>query len=347
MTAITKIELNKLIADLEKNPYNLDLINKIAIGYFENYELKSNKEDFDYFEKAYKLKKTIKSTHNFAWFLYFEWSEIEWRWNEDSAIEKALKIQKESIELYPKSYLPYYQYGYMLLDQKRYYVAIPFLQKANNIKKDKEITHNIGFCYFQIEEYQKAYDFFNIPTKIGDIEDKRLFNLGLTAFKLNKLDQVKSIAEKLLTNIKPNTHKDVSGYKTGLLFYLIGDYQLASTCLFRQGINGINLFEWPYLCYSLYLTDKKIWENNIYQSIDKKTAWIKEIENDHEDWKDYTTKEKQEQLVYLKSEIESRKKILSEGMAKPNINLSETLLAEYCGCLLFDCSTHKNIENDE
>lgn len=347
MTATSDIELKTLLEDLEKDPSNLDLINKIAIGYYENYDQKSDKEDYDYFERAYNLKKTVKSTHNFAWFLYFEWSEIEWRWNEDSAIEKALKIQKESIELNPKSYFPYYQYGYMLLDQKKYQEAIPFLEKVNKIKNQREITHNLGFCHFQLQDYQSAYKLFENSVKTEDLENRSIFNLSLTSFQTDKLEQLESIAKKLFVEIETNVYKTVSGYEIGLLFYLLKDYQLATACLFMQGIDGIDLYEWPELSYSLYLTDKETWQNEITQSIDKRVDWILEIERNNEDWKDYTEEEKSERLIELKNEIELRKEILSRGMNEPKLNLTESLLVEYCGCLLFDCTRHGNQENDK
>jgi len=347
MTATTKIELKKLLADLDKDPTNLELINKVAIGYFENYNLKTDKEDFGYFEKAYQLKKTVKSTHNFAWFLYFEWSEIEWHCNEANAKEKALKVQKECIELQPKSYLPYYQYGYMLLDQKHYHEAIPFLTKANGILNHREITHNLGYCHFKIHDYQKAYEYFQTSTINLDIENRSLFSLSLAAFKIGKFEQVKSIAQKLFDDIENQVHKTISGYEIGLLFYLLEDYQLASTCLIKQGIDGIDLFDWPEFSYSLYLTDKETWENKITQSINEKLDRIKEIEDGHEIQEDFTEEEKREQLVELRSEIELRKNTLSTAMTKPNIDLSESLWVEFPACLLFDCNRHGNRENDE
>ena len=347
MTATTDIELKALIEDLEKDPSNLDLINKVAIGYFENYDQKSDKEDYDFFEKAYELKKTVKTAHNFAWFLYFEWSEIEWRWNESTAINKALKIQNECIELNPKSYYPYYQYGYMLLDQKRYQEAIPFLEKANAIEKHREITHNVGFCYFQLQDYQSAYELFEISTKTKDIENRSLFNLGLAAFQTNRLEQLESIAKKLFAEIETNIHKTVSGYEIGLLFYLLKDYQLATACLLKQGIDGIDLFDWQELSYSLHLTDKETWRNKITQSISERVNWVKEIESGHEDWEDYSEEEKRERLIELKSEIDFRNETLSKRMKEPKLDLTDSLLVEYCGCLLFDCNRHGNQENDE
>jgi len=97
---------------------------------------------------------------------------------------------------------------------------------------------------------------------------------------------------------------------------------------------------------SFYLTDKETWGNNIAQSVDERVDWVKEIESGHEDWGDYTEEEKNERLVELRNEIESRKKTLAEGMIKPSTDLSESLSAEHCGCLLFDCKRHGNKKND-
>ncbi|WP_298147305.1 hypothetical protein [Flavobacterium sp.] len=66
MTANSAREIKELLQKLEKDSNNLDVLNSLAIAYFENYNQKSNKEDFDYFERAYNLKKTVKSTHNFS-----------------------------------------------------------------------------------------------------------------------------------------------------------------------------------------------------------------------------------------------------------------------------------------
>ncbi len=346
MTATTDIELKELLQELEKDPTNLDVINSLAIGYFENYDQKTDKEDFDYFEKAYNLKKTVKSTHNFAWFLYFEWSEIEWRWKQDNAIERAIEIQKECIELNPKSYYPYYQFGYMLLDQKKFKEAIQFFNKAYNIEKHRDIIHNIGYCYFQMDEFQKAKESFSQSTTDLDIENRSLYNLALTEWKLNNTEQVKLIADKLSKHIETNVHETISGYEIGLLYFLLDDFQRASECLIQQGINGIDLIDWTDLSYSLFNTDKKLWTEKINDSIVERKKWFNEIENNHEDWSEYTDEEKKERLNELTAEIKIRQETLINGLSKPIEDVRESVLVEHCGCLLFDCKRHQNRKND-
>ena len=68
MNAISEIELKKLLEEFKKTPENLDLINQIAIGFFENPSMLNDNEDLKYFELAYSTKKTIKSAHNLAWY---------------------------------------------------------------------------------------------------------------------------------------------------------------------------------------------------------------------------------------------------------------------------------------
>jgi tetratricopeptide (TPR) repeat protein len=346
MTATTDIEIKELLQELEKDPTNLDLINSLAIGYFENYNQKTDKEDHDYFEKAYNLKKTVKSTHNFAWFLYFEWSEIEWRWKQDNAIERAIQIQRECIDLNPKSYYPYYQFGYMLLDQRKFEEAIPFLDKAYNIEKRRDIIHNIGYCYFQMEQFQKSKEFFSKSATTLDIENRSLYNLAISEWKLNNTGQVKLIADQLSKNIENNVHETISGYEIGLLYFLLGDLKKASECLVKQGIGGIDLLDWTDLSYSLFMTDNKLWREKINDSIDERKKWCAEILSNHKDWSENSSEEKKERLTELKAEIQVRQEILNNGMTKPIQDLNKSVWVEHCGCLLFDCKRHESKTND-
>jgi len=346
MTESSEIEFNTLIQELEKNPTNLDLINSVAIGYFENYDQKSDKEDFDYFEKAYLLKKTVKSTHNFAWFLYFEWSEIEWRWKQNSAINKAIEIQKECIALNPKTYYPYFQLGYMLVDQKLFKKAIPYLEKASQIENHREITHNLGYCYFQLQQFEKANNLFSTAATELDTENRSLFNLALTEYQCDNIEKVKLIADKLSIEIEINQHSTVSGYEIGQLYFLINDYAKSTECLIKQGIDGIDLIDWDDLSYSLYQTNTTTWKNQISQSINERTEWIEEIKDNHDDWSEYSTEERQERLTELQSEVQIRLNALNNGISKPKQEINKSLLVEYCGCLMFDCKRHGNKAND-
>ena len=336
MTSTTEIELKKLIQDFQKNPKNLDLINQIAIGYLENTSIQTDDQELKYFELAYSIKKTVKSTHNLAWFLYFEHGEEE----------KATEIQNECIQLNPSSFYPYYQYGFFHLEQSKFSEAILFLKKAYQIEKRWDILHNIGYCYFQLKQFQKSKEYFSKCISSFDVENKSLYNLGVNEWNLKNFDQVKIIADKLTEDIEPNAFKSISGYDIGFLYFLIDDLESATKCLIKQGINGVDLIDCKDLSYSLFITDKKLWKRTISESINERKKWCAEIENNHEDWSEYDIDEKKEYLNELKDEIKIRQNTIEKGIIKPLVNPDENVWFEHCGCLLYDCLQHGNSKND-
>lgn len=345
MEEATQIELNRLLQELEKDPTNLDLLNSIAIGYFDNINQKSDKEDFDYFQKAYQLKKTVKSTHNFAWFLYFEWAEIEWRWNQNGAIQQAFEIQKECIQLNPKSFFPYYLLGYMLLDQGKFGEAISYLQQAYKLEKRRDILHNIGCCHFHLQQLQQAKSCFEEAAKVGDTENISLFNLAITAWKLDSKEEAKRVIDQLAEGIQRHAHTLVSGYEIGNLYFLLEDYQKAVASLMAQGITGIAITDWPALSYALYKSNLGLWQEQLTKLIIQDTELIVEIEK--EDACDgFSKEEKKERQLELKDALQKKQNMLEKGMIKPIPTVSNDLVNEFCGCLLFDCPRHGNRKND-
>ncbi len=344
MTRVTETELDELLLKHAENPNDLDIINLLAIGYFQNYKRNSDKDDFDFFEKAYMLKKTVKSTHNFAWFLYFEWSEIQWNWKESGAIEKALKIQKECIDLKPNSYYPYYQYGYMLMNEDNFTEAIKYLSIAKLKTKNRGIEHNLGFCYFRLGQYQLAKKHFSISSKIEDTEQRSLFNLALTEYRLGNLNEFMEIINKL-QNPK-ETDDPLFDYEIGSLLFLINEFEKAAQWTIKKGVNGIDLIDWKDLGYSVYKTNPKLFKREVEKGISKRHNWINEINNNHRDWSEYSNDEKKENIIVLETEIKYRENIENEYQNKPILDVDELLVVEPIYCLLFDCNLHGNLKND-
>lgn len=336
MIAITEIELKKLLEKLKDNPEDLDLINQIAIVFFENPSMMNDNEDLKYFELAYSTRKTIKSAHNLAWYLYFEWGEQN----------RSIEIQKETIKLNPSSFFPYYLLGYMLLEKEHFKEALDFLLIANQKEERQDIIHNLGCCYYHLDKIGQAKDCFKLAANEYDYENRSLYNLALTEFNLGNIEKTKDIAGVLFHSIEPKVHKTISGYEVGLLYFLLEDFAMATQCLVKQGINGIDLIDWKELSYSLFLTDKNKWKNQLIKGNQERLEWISEIKNNHEDWVFESEEEKQERLNELNYEIQERDKLLKTGISKPQINLKERIWMEHCGCMLFDCKQHGNIAND-
>ena len=197
-----------------------------------------------------------------------------------------------------------------------------------------------------MNQFQKSKECFSKSATTLDIEKRSLYNLAITEWKLNNLEQVKFIADKLSKDIETNVHETISGYEIALLYFLLDDLQRASECLMKQGINGIDLLDWTDLSYSLFKTDNKLWNEKINDSIVERKKWFNEIENNHEDWSGYMDEEKKERQTELKAEIKLNQEALNNVMNKPAQDLSISVLVEHCGCLLFDCKRHENRKND-
>ncbi len=337
MKATTEIELKELIDKLKEKPKDLDLINQIAIGYFENPSMLTDNEDLKYFELAYSIKKTIKSSHNLAWYLYFEWSEEN----------RAIEIQKELIEQKPKSFLPYYLLGFMLLEKGDYENALEYLMIANEKSDRRDILHNLGFCYFKLGDLKTSRDYFNCANTELDIEYRSAFNQAVLDFELKDTGSTKEIADRLFANIEQNSISMIGGYEIGFLYFLLGDFDKATESLIKQGINGVDLTDWKELSYSLFVNDNEKWISQHQKMILERKKRIVEINTKPDEWDFDSEQEKNERLKELKNEIKNINELILNGISKPDVDLNENVWIEPCGCLLFDCKRHENQPDDE
>lgn len=337
MTATTEIELRDMIDKLKDTPKNLDLINRIAIGYFENPSMLTENEDLKHFELAYSTKKTIKSSHNLAWYLYFEWGDGN----------RAIEIQKEIIKHKPKSYLPYYLLGFMLLEKADYKNALLNFMIAKKKSDRRDILHNIGFCYFKLEDIKTSRDYFKIANTEFDFEFRSAFNQAVLDFQLQDTESTRKIADSLFQNIEKNSASMIGGYEIGLLYFVTRDYEKATESLIKQGIDGVDLTDWKELSYSLFISDKKRWISQHKKMISERENWIVEINTKPDEWDFDSEQEKNKSLSELKKEIKNINELISKGISKPDVDLSENVWIEPCGCLLFDCKRHKNKPDDE
>jgi tetratricopeptide (TPR) repeat protein len=337
LTATTETKLKELIDKLKENPKNLDLINQIAIGYFENPSMLTDNEDLKHFELAYSTKKTIKSSHNLAWYLYFECGEEN----------RAIEIQKEIIEQKPKSFLPYYLLGFMMLEKEDYKNALEYLLIAKEKSDRRDILHNIGFCYFKLGNLKNSRDYFNNANTESDYEFRSAFNQAVLDFQLNDLESTRKIANRLSQKIKRNSVSMIGGYEIGFLYFLLSDFDKATESLIKQGINGVDLTDWKELSYSLFVSDNKRWISQHKKMISERDNWITKINTEPDEWDFDSEQEKNERLSELQNEIKKINELISKGISKPEYELSENVWIEPCGCLLFDCKRHENQPDDE
>ncbi|MEL7243189.1 MAG: hypothetical protein AAGM40_12690 [Cyanobacteria bacterium J06573_2] len=342
---MVKIEekLKRLEKALAENPTDTNLMNELALEYFFNPKSLQDNEDIKLLEKAYQTNKTVKSTHNLAWFYYEGYGE-------NSSIERAMEIQQECISMNPKSYYPYHLYGVLLLINDQNSEAIKYLEIAYLKEKCRDIANDLGVAYAKSGNFEIAKDYLMAAAKVNDIEYKSKYNLAITKIQLNEKEDALTIAEefkKLIIDGVDN-FDTIDGFSVAYLYYLLDDQDTAYACCKTCDGHNYDLLSWEFIPYLIYKNDIQLFQKLIVSKIEKKKTWIKENKDNHEYWKDDTEEEKQQELAEYESEITRLRNLEAEfALGKPNIDINDSYFLEYCGCLLFGCPEHNNLEDDE
>ncbi|MBA6338746.1 tetratricopeptide repeat protein [Colwellia sp. BRX8-7] len=328
-------KLRALIKQLDKDPRNLDLINEVAMGYYQTPDMITNDEDLKLFRKAYLIEKTVKTTNNLAWLLYIEYGNTD----------QAITIIEECIAINPNSYFPYNLLGYILLDEERFDEALYYLSIAENKSEARDVVNNIGVAYFKLGNYEQAHKYFKKGSLLQDVENRSLYNLAVTALALQNIEETEELLVSLKGNLQNEFIDPVCNYEIASIYVALNQYEEASNLTIELGLNGIDLADWPELAYSLFRSHQTLFDKTISELIAEREEWIVELESEHEDWEDYSSSEKLERIEEFRTEILIRRNLKSSfEKIKPETKL-ETI-NEYCGCLLFDCKQHNNPLND-
>ncbi|MEH6631080.1 MAG: hypothetical protein V7776_09645 [Halopseudomonas aestusnigri] len=328
-------KLKALIKKLEKDPANLDLMNEVAIEYYKTPEMITDDEDRKFFRKAYLIRKTVKTTNNLAWQLYFEFGTAE----------QALTIIEECIALKPKSYFPYNLLGNILLEEERFYDALHYLLIAESKSEARNIVNNIGVVHYRLGNYEQAHKYFKKGSFLQDVENRSLYNLTVTALRLKNTQETEELLISLKENLKNDFIDPVCTYEIASVYAALNQHEEASKLTIELGINGIDLADWPELAYSLFISHPILFDETISEWIEERTEFIVELETDHEDWEEFSASEKLERIEELRSEISIKRNLKSSfENGKPVTEL--VIMDEYCGCLLFGCKQHYNPNDD-
>ncbi|MGB3757231.1 MAG: tetratricopeptide repeat protein [Rivularia sp. (in: cyanobacteria)] len=337
----TAEDIKQLQKALEKNPTNTDIMNALALGYFENPSLVKDNEDLKLLERAYKTKKTIKSTHNLAWYYFLEFG---------ATLEEAIKIQQECISMNPKSFYPYFLYGCMLLQNNQYSEAIKYLEIAYSKEQKRDIANDLGIAYAKQGIFTSAKNYLTQAVNQEDIENKSKYNLALVQIQLREKKQALAIAEELKQIIIDSSDKfhDIDSFEVAYLYYLLDDDDTAYSCCRMSDWNSYDLFSWECVSYLIYKNNTEVFKKLVASELEKKKTWIKANKDNDDYWEDDTEEEKQQELAERESEITRLTNLEAEfAVDKPNIDINDRYLLESCGCLLFDCPRHDNLKDDE
>lgn len=94
-------ELESLLQLKQQNPTDDKILSQLAFYYLKNPD--GNKE-LDYFKQAYELNPSIKNSHNYTFWAYYEYGQDE----------LAQQLFQEVMAKNPKSFYPYMAYGQFL-----------------------------------------------------------------------------------------------------------------------------------------------------------------------------------------------------------------------------------------
>lgn len=329
-----------LLKKLKKSPNNLGILNKIAIFYLNNPSASNNRNnpELGYFKKAYGTKKTVESTNNLAYYLYFEDWEKE---------EEAIKIQKECISLNPNSYIPYALYGYFLLDKDDYNEAIKVLEKAKEIFPTQQVLNNLAIAYFHQGNLEKAREILKTSIKEHGFSEYCMYNLSIIYSSENKVDKSIFCLEEIEKKIKNNYSSDIDYIGLAVIYSILNEHKKASKLALTYAGN-FDFISYKGVAYSLFSEEKDTFYKELKNIIDENKETISEIEANHEDWHNETEEEKQLIISEKRKNILSHKNLEREfKVSPPALRLKDELWIHPCPCLLFGCSTHANPDNDQ
>ena len=337
-----------LLEKLESSPSDLDLLNEIAIFYSENIALgfTPDYQDIQYFEKAYKIKKTIKSMHNLAFYTFFEDRSGE----AATSFEELVNIQQECLALNPKSHMPYELYAYFMLENSNYEEAGKYYELA--IEKGAtsfHVFHNLGVVCFFMKNFLKSKEYLKQSLKIVKLADNALYNLAIVYMSMGKKNESICILkdlEKLIDDPKNKCCAEVDYLDLSILYFSLGNYQKSSELALKSEY-GFDFISYKEVAFSLYMENTAIYKERREGFITENKKTIFEIRSNIEGWEDETENEKKLSVKEAMENINKYQKMTSDFKnTPPKANFSEYMRTEYCECLLFGCKTHGNPEND-
>lgn len=166
----------------------------------------------------------------------------------------------------------HYKMGISHLNEGNIQLAYVQFQKAYQINpNNKDILHSLGLVYFQIEQYDKAKEFYLKALSIDPMFSEVHNNLGILYLRLNQLNEAERSFKMALTNPLYQT-PEKAYYNLGSAYYRMGRFE-SSVNSFTDALRRSPSFYLAY--YGLALA-----YNRIGRYGDASTAITKALEMD-------------------------------------------------------------------
>lgn len=189
---------NELQDFFNKEPFNEDIIGKLASAYMET-------RDFD---GAYELLKygaekvpSVQTLSNMGYFYLYEGEPDEDRWRYQE--QKAIFVLEKAISLNPKSHIPYSVLGEAYLIKNENNKAETVLKKAVDIEQTSANLNNLGVALYRQSKFEEAKEHFynsHLKRKSRYYTFQPYLNYGMALAKIGMKKEAVEVAEYLMNN---------------------------------------------------------------------------------------------------------------------------------------------------
>jgi hypothetical protein len=328
-------EIRSLESELNLNPSDTNLMNKLAIAYLNVPDAGGWNDIDELFRKAHSLTPGIKTANNYAYQMICDWNECK----------KGIDLLEPFIESSPKSYMPYNLIGYAYLLVNRAEEAEYYFQKSSDLANAfiSEIVHNLAVSKSYLGKIQEAVDLNKIVIGNEDLNNQALFNLGVNYAKVKEHRKVdKLIKELIVSEEYTNNNVWVSNIELSQLSYSNGNLELAYELIKNESNFWISSF--PEFAYILNKFDKPKFNELIDKEIKMETEWLDELKNpDEEELLESTSEEREEESKQRLKNISRLEKLEDELRIAPKLEIRELYQIGHCGCMLYDCKVHETM----
>ena len=173
----------KQAVELEENEPEIVFAYAVSLNKTNNFD-KADK----YYQKAVSL-----NPQNADYIAH--WGENLVCWGK---IEQGLEKLQEAIKINPKNYIALYNLAKVYFSQNKYSVAKQILEDILSMNKDPEILNMLALCYLKTKDYKAACAIFEKLAKDFPKNHILLCNLGECYLNLKEFDKAKKAADEAL-----------------------------------------------------------------------------------------------------------------------------------------------------
>jgi Flp pilus assembly protein TadD len=123
--------------------------------------------------------------------------------NPMGAVMQQLATLKETIAKNPKDFDALVQLGGMYMDAAKFPQAAEYLERAVAIRDDPAVRMDLGICYKQTGQLDRALAEFQNAGKLAPEQWQPFFNEAIVLIDLHRIDDAKVLAAKL-QKMKPD-----------------------------------------------------------------------------------------------------------------------------------------------